>query len=161
VTWDDFVETCQTLGDGMFIATVHGDGRPHLAWVVPGFADGKLWFSTYRSSQKSINLRGGSEVALHWLQRPDALALCRATARLIDDPAESNRLWESGPLPYDLNNFFTGADDPGLLFVELTPTSASIGSLDPSTPRRRWRAGSAAADDANTSRGANALLEPH
>ena len=102
VTWDDFVETCQTLGDGTFIATVHGDGRPHLAWVVPGFADGKLWFSTYRSSQKSINLRRGSDVALHWLQRPDALALCRATARLIDDPAESSRLWESGPLPYVL-----------------------------------------------------------
>jgi len=102
MTWDDFVETCMTLSDGMFIATVHADGRPHLAWVVPGFADGKLWFSTYRSSQKCINLRRGSEAAMHWLQRPDALALCRATARLVDDPAESSRLWESGPLPYVL-----------------------------------------------------------
>ena len=136
--WEEFVSACTSLGEGMFIATVQTDSRPHLAWVMPGWADGRLWFATFRNSQKAVNLRSATEVALHWPTRPDAIAFCRAKARLVDDSAEASRLWDSGILPYELGAFFSSREDPLLLFVELTPSAASLSSLDPTVPRRRW-----------------------
>ena len=140
ITWEEFAAVCSSLDEGVFAATVQADGRPHLAWVMPGWDGDRLWFATFASSQKAHNLRHQAEVSLHWPQRPDAIAFCRATARLVADVEESNRLWDSGVLPYDLGNFFSGKEDPDLLFVELTPTLASVNSLDPTAPRRRWTA---------------------
>lgn len=138
LAWSDFVATCTSLSEGAFMATTHADGRPHLAWVMPGFGHETMWIATFRNSQKAVNLANGSDVAMHWLQRPDALVLARATARLVDDPAESSRLWDEGAVPYDPAAFFGTKENPLLLFVELTPTVISISGLDPSAAPRRW-----------------------
>ena len=104
---------------------------------MPGWADERLWISTFASSQKAANLRNCREVradlrAAAGQQRPD-----RATARLVEDPAETAR---SGRhvLPYDPAMFFSGPEDPEALFVELRPTIASINALG-MAPVRRWR----------------------
>lgn len=122
----------------MFLATVGGDGRPHVAFVSPGWTADRLWISTYASSQKAANLRHCADVALTCAATPETNVLLRATARLVDDPTERTQRWNEGLLPYDPSMFFSGPDDPETLFVELTPTTASIHPLGPG-PVRRWR----------------------
>lgn len=120
------------------MATVGSDGRPHVAFVSPGWADGLLWISTFANSQKAANLRHRPEAALTCPATPETNVLIRATARLVEEPAETARLWNDGVLPYDPSAFFSGPEDPLTLFVELNVTTASIHTLWPS-PTRRWR----------------------
>lgn len=138
LAWDELREAVLGTGDGLFMATVGSDDRPHVAFVSPGWADGRLWISTFANSQKAANLRNRPDVALTCPATPEINVLIRATARLVDDPAETKRLWDYGVLPYDPAAFFSGPEDPLALFVELQVTSASIHTLWPS-PTRRWR----------------------
>jgi general stress protein 26 len=137
LSWDDLRATVTGLGSGVYFATTGADGRPHVAWVVPGWADEQLWVATYASSQKAANLRHSPAVAMTCAATPEANVLIRATARLVTEPDEATRLWEGGVMPYDLNNFFQGPTDPETLFVELTPQHASVAPLGPG-PVRRW-----------------------
>ena len=36
LAWDDLVATVTAAGGGVFLATAGADGRPHVAWVMPG-----------------------------------------------------------------------------------------------------------------------------
>ena len=139
LSWDELVAACTELGDGVFLATVQADGRPHVAWVGIGFGDGCLWTATYADSQKARNLRHKGDVALHWPERPDRLIFMRATARLVVDRDEIERLWADQVLPYDLAGFFGSVDNPELLFVELIPYRASVHDGDPSHAAQQWR----------------------
>jgi general stress protein 26 len=136
--WDELRDAVQAAGEGMFLATVGHDGRPHVAFVSPGWHDERLWISSFAGSQKATNLRHRPEVALTCNATPEVNVLVRATARLVDDRAELAQRWAEGVLPYDPGDFFSGPDDPQALFVELIPTYASIHTLWPS-PSRRWR----------------------
>ncbi len=138
LSWDELVAAVNHAGDGVFLATSGSDHRPHVAWVMPGWADERLWISTFASSQKATNLRNCQEVAMTCAPQPDANILIRATARLVEDPAETAALWAAGVLPYDPGMFFSGPEDPEALFVELRPTVASINALG-AAPVRRWR----------------------
>jgi general stress protein 26 len=138
LAWDDLVAAVTRAGDGVFLATADPDGRPHVAFVAPGWADQCLWISTFASSQKAANLRRRPDVAMTCNPSPDVNVLIRAVARCVDDPAEIAERWAEGVLPYDPSAFFSGPDDPEALFVELRPTYASIHSLAPG-PIRRWR----------------------
>jgi general stress protein 26 len=117
---------------------VGGDGRPHVAWVSPGWADERMWISTFASSQKATNLRQHPEVAMTCAATPETNVLIRGTVRLVDDPTEVAQRWAEGVLPYDPGAFFSGPEDPEALFVEIVPTYASIHPLGPG-PVRRWR----------------------
>ena len=138
LTWTELQGEVTTAGEGVFLATTGRDGRPHVAFVMPGWADERLWISTFASSQKAANLRHRGDVALTCTPSPETNVLIRATARLVTDPAEATQLWEGGVLPYDPALFFSGPRDPEALFVELVPTTASIHPLGPG-PTRRWR----------------------
>ena len=138
LSWDDLGATIAAAGGGVFLATSGADHRPHEAWVVPGWADERLWISPFASSQKAANLRHNPAVAMTCAATPETNVLIRATARLVDDPAEQAELWSGGVLPYDPAAFFSGPEDPEALFVELRPTTASVHSLDGSAARR-WR----------------------
>ncbi len=140
LTWSELRSTCTEASDGAFLATVQQDGRPHLAWVGVGFTDDeRLWTATYASSQKAKNLRHERRVALHWPESADKLIFMRATARLLTDSGEIQRVWGSDVLPYDQEAFFGSADNPELLFVELSPTLASVHSGEPGERPVRWR----------------------
>jgi general stress protein 26 len=139
MTWQDAAAGCADLGGGVFVATVGADGRPHVAWVSVGYGDQCLWFSTYADSQKAANLRHAPEVALHWPERPDRLAFARGTVRLVTDRAETDQLWDDGVLPYDPAAFFTGKDDPRLLFGQILPRRIAFRSLfEPDAPPKVW-----------------------
>jgi len=138
LAWGELEAAVTEAGAGVFLATTGGDGRPHVAWVMPGWADERMWIATFASSQKAANLRSNPEVAMTCAPRPEANVLVRATARLVEDRAETARLWADGVLPYDPSAFFSGPDDPETLFVELRPTHATIHELGPA-PVRRWR----------------------
>ena len=138
LAWSDVVATVTAAGSGVFLATAGADGRPHVAWVVPGWADERMWLATYTSSQKAANLRHCPDVAMTCAPTPEANVLIRATARLVTDPAEATRLWADGVLGYDPSNFFKGPTDPETQFVELIPISATVAELGPGAPRR-WR----------------------
>ena len=90
-------------------------------------------------SQKARNLRHSNDVALHWPERADRLIFMRATARLVVDRDEIDRLWAGRVLPYDLAGFFGSVDKPELLFVELVPYRASVHDGDPSDAPQQWR----------------------
>ena len=138
LSWDDLAATVADAGDGVFLATSGPDQRPHVTWVMPGWADERLWISIFAGSQKAANLRHCPEVAMTCAPKLDANVLIRATARLVDDEDEAARLWGDGVLPYDPGMFFSGPEDPQLQFVELTPTVASVSELG-AGPVRRWR----------------------
>jgi len=140
LSWDELVAAVQAAGEGVYLATTGPDGRPHVAWVSPGFADERMWISTFASSQKAYNLRHHPDVAMTCAATPEANVLIRGTARLVDDPAETARRWADGVLPYDPGAFFSGPDDPEALFVEIRPTMGSIHALAPG-PTARWRLG--------------------
>lgn len=138
LSWGELVTAVTTASEGVFLATVGADQRPHVAWVVPGWTDEGLWISTFASSQKAANLRHHPEVAMTCPASPELNVLIRATARLVDDRVEVARRWSENVLPYDPGAFFSGPDDPEALFVELRPTTASIHTLTPGAPVRRW-----------------------
>ncbi|HZD11087.1 MAG TPA: pyridoxamine 5'-phosphate oxidase family protein [Candidatus Binatia bacterium] len=48
----------------VWIATVRGDGRPHLVPVWFVWLDGKIYFATGINTQKFVNLRANQNVAL-------------------------------------------------------------------------------------------------
>lgn len=138
MTWTELRDVVTAADHGLFLATANASGRPHVAFVAPGWADERLWISTFGNSRKAANLRVRPEVALTCAATPEVNLLIRATARLVDDPAETRQLWDSGVLPYDPSAFFSGPDDPLTQFVELVPSVATIHPLGPG-PVRRWR----------------------
>jgi len=140
LTWAELRDAVQGAGEGVYLATTGQDGRPHVAFVMPGWADGRLWISTFASSQKAANLRHRRDVAMTCPPSPETNLLIRATARLVEDPAETARAWDAGVLPYDPGMFFSGPADPEALFVELVVAAASIHPLGPG-PTRRWQPG--------------------
>lgn len=137
LSWDDLSAAVHAAGDGLFMATTGRDGRPHVAFVSPGWTDERLWISTFAGSQKATNLRARPDVAMTCAASPETNLLIRGTARLVDDPEEVGRRWTEGVLPYDPSAFFSGPDDPEALFVEIVPTMASIHPIGPG-PTRRW-----------------------
>lgn len=138
ITFEQFQEVADTLGDGIFLATVQADGRPHVAWVSPGWKGESLWISTFRSSQKGRNLLQASEAAIHWPESPGAITFARAEVHVADRD-EAAAIWAEGVLSYDPGMFFSSIDDPEVLFVELRLQHATLNVLDPSKPVRRWK----------------------
>ena len=140
LTWTNLVDAVTAAGAGVFLATAGADGRPHVAYVMPGWDDERMWISIFGNSQKATNLRHCTAVAMTCDPSLETNVLIRATARLVNDPAETARLWDAKPLPYDPSMFFAGPEDPLTQFVELVPTHASIRPMGPG-PVRRWHSG--------------------
>lgn len=141
-SWSKVVAHAQRLGPDCFMATVRPSGEPHLAVVSPGFIEDLLVVATWETSVKGRNLRSGSGVAFHWVVSKETgndMLLLRGVPRIVDDPQRRHRLWEAKPLPYDLPDWYQGPDDPRLLWVEVTPTYASLHRNLGEQGRSRWR----------------------
>lgn len=140
LTWSDLRDAVGATGDGLYLSTVGADGRPHVAYVSAGWADERLWISSFASSRKARNLAEHPVAALTCPPSPELNVLIRAEARLVDTVEETRQLWDDGVLPYDPSEFFAGPEDPQTQFIELRPSTASISTLWPS-PTRRWTRG--------------------
>lgn len=79
------------------LATVGGDGRPHLVAMWYAVIDGEIWFETKSRSQKAVNLRRDPRVTV-LVEDGEAYDSLRGvsidgTATISDDPEE---LWAVG-----------------------------------------------------------------
>ncbi len=124
--WSQVETTAKASGWGTFMATAGSDGRPHVAFIAPAFVDGHIWLATHHSSRKFRNLAANPQVAFHWPVGAEAQVFVRGTVELFTSAEDRHRLWDANMMPYDMHQFFSGPDDPNLVFVEVTPTSASL-----------------------------------
>jgi general stress protein 26 len=128
VDWERFVEAARAIGTVAYLGTADDRGVPHVAAVMPGFLDGRLWFVTRTASKKYRNLGLNPAVALHWPVSgpgPGELAAW-GTATLHADEAARHRLWGRGIVDYDLDAFFGGPDRPGVGIVEVAVDRARL-----------------------------------
>src|SRR5215469_4539656 len=62
-SWEDTRQALATA-ELFWVATVRGDGRPHMTPLVAVWLDDALYFCTGESEQKAVNLRGNQNVIL-------------------------------------------------------------------------------------------------
>ena len=62
----DWEEARRALAEAeiVWIATVRGDGRPHVTPVVAVWAEDAIWFSTGAGEQKVVNMRANPHVVV-------------------------------------------------------------------------------------------------
>ncbi|TSD46652.1 PPOX class F420-dependent oxidoreductase [Rhodococcus sp. KBS0724] len=104
----DFVEKSRTAT----MATLSGDGMPHLIAMWFAIVDGEIWFETKAKSQKAVNLRRDSRmsVLIEDGLTYDALrgVSMEGVGEIVDDPdalfAVGISVWEryTGPYSDDL-----------------------------------------------------------
>ena len=140
LTWEEVADAAEAISWVTHVATVGRDGRPHVAVVAPGLAEsGRIWFATRRGTQKHRNLVANGEISFHWPvttgSGPGELFV-RGVARIHASEAARHRHWNR-VVPYDMTTFFGSPENPDLVFVEVTVTSASL--TGPEFVRRTWR----------------------
>lgn len=139
--WDDVAALIDGCGPG-HLSTSSVAGEPHVSIVFAARDGATLWFAARTRSGKVANLRRNPLAALMW-QGNGAETYLWGTARLIDDAATKQRVWTSGLFPYDMAGFFTSADSPDWLLVEVTPNKAvAMVQTDHGLERRTWSVGS-------------------
>lgn len=90
----DTDETLQFLGSGariLQVASINGDGSPHLAPMWFTLDDGKIVFRSFTKSQKIVNLMRDPRITV-LVETGDSYAelqgvMIKGTARLMTDPA--------------------------------------------------------------------------
>ncbi len=118
----------------MNFATVTEDGRPWVRYVM-GKADKDLVirFCTHLESRKVGQIRKTPDVhismgvtsletAKNWLQ-------VEGTAEVSTDNDERGAFWFD-----ELNNYFTGPDDPSYCIVIVRPSRIEFGTMERKTP---------------------------
>lgn len=127
--WEDIVAEAKRIHWGAFLATVDRSGKPQLSFVTPGFGDERIWVATWASAAKVRNLRTNPHVALHWpvdQMVTNRHLLVRGSAMLHETDEAKQRLWAAGYFPFSLSNFYSGPDDPELVFIGIKPQSALL-----------------------------------
>lgn len=94
---DDPIRTALSRGGRIDITTTgRASGRPRRIEIVFHRIDGRMWISGIPSSRRRswlANLAADPRMIVH-LKGPIAVADLRATARIVDDPAERRTILE-------------------------------------------------------------------
>jgi general stress protein 26 len=117
------------------VATITEDGKPWVRYVMAK-ADKDLVFRfcTHLDSRKVAQMRknpdthislgvSSLETAKNWLQ-------VQGTAEVSTDRVELDAFWFD-----ELNNYFSGPDDPNYCVVIVKPSSIEIGTMGVMTPK--------------------------
>lgn len=115
-------------------ATITENGKPWVRYVM-GKADSELVFRfcTHLESRKVAQIRKTPDVhislgvtsletAKNWVQ-------VEGTAKVSTDKTECDSFWFD-----DLNNYFTGPDDPSYCIVIIKPSRIEFGTMGITTP---------------------------
>ncbi len=115
-------------------ATIKENGNPWVRYVM-GKADSELVFRfcTHLESRKVAQIRKTPDVhislgvtsletAKNWVQ-------VEGTAKVSTDKTERDSFWFD-----DLNNYFTGPDDPSYCIVIIKPSRIEFGTMGITTP---------------------------
>lgn len=120
------------------LATVDGDGEPHVSKVAPAIDGETILIATRASSRKARNVAATGQAAVMW--EPAAEAYVHAAAEIIDGLDEKRRLWDAGLFAFPLEGFFGSPDNDDFVFLRLTPTRATLMVEGASgIERRTWR----------------------
>ncbi|GBE04809.1 MAG TPA: hypothetical protein ENG80_02360 [Nitrospirae bacterium] len=116
------------------VATITEDGKPWVRYVM-GKTDNDLVmrFCTHMSSRKVPQIRknpnvhislgvSSLETARNWVQ-------VQGTAEVSTDKAERDAFWFD-----ELNNYFSGPDDPDYCVVIIRPSRIELGTMGNTTP---------------------------
>ena len=116
------------------VATITENGKPWVRYVM-GKADSELVFRfcTHLESRKVAQIRKTPDVhislgvtsletAKNWVQ-------VEGTAKVSTDKTERDSFWSD-----DLNNYFTGPDDPSYCIVVIKPSRIEFGTMGITTP---------------------------
>ena len=118
------------------LATVTGDGRPHVAIVSPRVEGDIIWFGALRSSKKVRNVTARPSGALVWSTTAEVYV--DVTIELVDDVSEKRRLWVGWA--YDPAAFFGSPENENYVLLRCTPTSATVLTAGVTGPQRhQWR----------------------
>ena len=134
--WSEIAEQIEGLAH---LATADAEGTPHAS-VVMGFVDGEhVWIATAMSSRKAQNLAQNPRISIMW--QPEAEIYVNGDVQLIDDMEQKRRVWDGGLLPYDPERFFGTVDNPDLVLLKITPTTAIVQMVGPGGGSvERWSA---------------------
>ncbi len=127
--WSDVEAAARRIHWGAFLATADTEGRPHVAFVSPGFLGGRIWVVSDGNTRKVRNVVRNPQVALHWPVDPDDTNLqlyVEGRATIHTDAESKSRLWSLKPVPWELGDFYGGPEDPQLTFIEIEPLYASL-----------------------------------
>ena len=139
--WDDVARLIDGCGPG-HRATASPTGQPHVSIVFAARDGSTLWIAARTKSGKVANLRRNPQASMMW-QGNSAETYVWGDARLVDDAAAKQHAWGSGLFPYDMAGFFSSADSPDWLLVEVTPTRAvAMVQTETGLERRTWSVGS-------------------
>jgi PPOX class probable F420-dependent enzyme len=117
-----------------FIASVRPDGRPHVMPVWAVWLDGRLWFSTARTSVKARNLYANPRITVTMERGNEALIL-EGTAAVEEDHAVLGPVWDAYKAKYEWDvsgeSMFRVTPGVALAFIESAEEFA--------TAATRWR----------------------
>ena len=126
-----------------YLGTVR-DGQPKVRVVHPAFEGEKVWIATGRDSAKAKQIAADPRVELFYQVGTEFTHLTvTGDARLVDDPGEKERIWNSKIFDYDLSQFWPSGPSSkefGLLLV--TPSRVELTSLPAMTQGHKpevWR----------------------
>lgn len=150
--WDE-VRRALEAAELSWIATVRGDGRPHVTPLVAVFLDGAAYFCTGAGEQKAVNLRTNANVVLttgcnSWQDGLDVVVEGEAV-RVVDDArlrqlADVWRTKWDGQWQFEARDgafHHDGGDGEGLVF-EVVPTKVlSFSKSDGAATRHRFKRG--------------------
>ncbi|MGI9595945.1 MAG: pyridoxamine 5'-phosphate oxidase family protein [Acidimicrobiales bacterium] len=138
---DGFLEAHRRLGPVAHLATVTGDGRPHVTPIRVTWYDGCLYSVIGREGAKARNVRQSPRICLHYQVDPrtDWTGLMVwGLGAVLGSVADKTRLW-SGVFTADLDRQYPdgpeSAQDIG--FLRLTIDRAVL--LHDSGHRDEWR----------------------
>jgi general stress protein 26 len=89
-----------------WLVTATKQGRPHAAPVWAIWDDGRLFFSTARTSRKAINLEANPRVVIH-LDHTEAAVILDGIAERVDDQETIDRYASATDAKYDWDGDMT------------------------------------------------------
>ena len=150
--WEEVRRALETA-QVSWIATVRGDGRPHVTPLVAVVLDDAAYFCTGAREQKAVNLRGNSKVVLttgcnSWQEGLDVVVEGEAV-RVVDDArlgqlADAWKTKWGGQWQFDARDgafHRDGGVDEALVFEVLPTKVLSFSKADGAATRHRFKRG--------------------
>jgi general stress protein 26 len=118
----------------MNVATITADGKPWVRYVMgKSDKDLNIRFCTHGQSRKVAQMRNDPNVHISFgvtdLETANNWMQVQGTAEVSTDAVELDSFWFD-----DLNNYFSGPDDPNYCVVIVRPSRIELGTMGKATP---------------------------
>lgn len=144
VELEDIIAHAARFDDTFYLATVSGQGQPHVVPLTGGWQDGRLYTTVAVDGRAARNLAAEPRCCAHYQVSEesgwDSLMLW-GEASVLTAVGDKRRLWR-GVIPYDLDDWDPGGpdDSPDTGFIEMVPSRALLLRRYGLDGRDEWRA---------------------